>query len=152
MSYRICLDRPESHCNFPLPQCLSWTEGSRACHHQSGCIPKAEAPHPWPEECTNPSGDAKALLGMAGTEPAEPIQTEQGVKEHCFLWQDAVHVSSSVESMAMQEKGTKDQQCLGIPGFDLCPEDSAPQRHRVSELWQPCAEDTRQKGCQEIQT
>lgn len=66
------------------------------------------------------------------------------------MWQDAVHISSSVDSMPMQGKGTKDQQCLGIPGFDLCPEDSALQGHRVSELWQPCSEDTRQKGCQEI--
>lgn len=66
---------------------------------------------------------------MAGTEPAEPIQTEQGVKGTLFLWQDAVRISSSVDSMPMQGKGTKDQQCLGIPVFDLCPEDSAPQEH-----------------------
>lgn len=66
------------------------------------------------------------------------------------MCQDAVHICSSVDSMPMQGKGTKDQQCLGIPGFDLCPEDSAPQWHQVSELWQPCSEDTRQKGCQEI--
>lgn len=58
------------------------------------------------------------------------------------MWQDTVHISSSVDSMPMQRKGTKDQQCLGIPMFDVCPEDSAPQGHRVSELQQPFSEDT----------
>lgn len=40
----------------------------------------------------------------------------------CPCLQPKLH---AVDSMPMQGKGTKDQQCLIFPGFDLCPEDSS---------------------------